>query len=482
MAEMVYCESCGKPNQANARFCEHCGAAQHVGGSAERASGSPPTGAFTRPPASVPAGSTSFDTHTAERLDQLAPGASEFAGQVAEGLRTPAVAFSLITAGLAAAVCFGIGVLLALVLSDQSILGVVSANKGVVTGGFAQMVGFVQAGFGQASLKLSPTLFVVFPVGACAIVAATQTHRVRQLTARVRLLSGLAVGIPFGLLMLIPALGAGSIGGGADFGGDPSVAGAVFLGMLWGAVGGVAGSVWSLRRERGAGILREVAPGQMHEAGATVLVGLRPLAVLLAVMSLAGGVVWTVETVRDHSLRGGRSTVTAAIDAATYLVDHGVHWTELGADVKFRPAGSELTVYTAVPVARFDTIAGDLSGGYRLFSFRKAMPAYTFIPLIIFLIAVPLLVALYTGFALARLRRGRTPYIGAAWGALTGPIWAIAMVIINSFTSDLYGGASGDSVFGMFLLAGTVLGAIGGFVGSQGSPVRPDAAVGPSII
>jgi hypothetical protein len=56
-----------------------------------------------------------------------------------------------------------------------------------------------------------------------------------------------------------------------------------------------------------------------------------------------------------------------------------------------------------------------------------------------------------------------TPALGAAWGAITGPAWAIAMSILISLAGGLFhGDADGGSVFGLFLLLGAVLGAGGG--------------------
>ena len=56
-----------------------------------------------------------------------------------------------------------------------------------------------------------------------------------------------------------------------------------------------------------------------------------------------------------------------------------------------------------------------------------------------------------------------TAPLGAAWGAVTGPAWAIAMSILISLAGGLFhGDADGGSVFGLFLLFGALLGAGGG--------------------
>ena len=91
------------------------------------------------------------------------------------------------------------------------------------------------------------------------------------------------------------------------------------------------------------------------------------------------------------------------------------------------------------------------------------MPAYVFLPALVLLIGLLILAALYAGFAAARAVGAATPPLGAAWGAVTGPAWAIAMSILTSLAGGLFhGDADGGSVFGLFLLLGAVLGAGGG--------------------
>jgi len=56
-----------------------------------------------------------------------------------------------------------------------------------------------------------------------------------------------------------------------------------------------------------------------------------------------------------------------------------------------------------------------------------------------------------------------TPALGAAWGAVTGPAWAIAMSILISLAGGLFhGDADGGSVFGLCLRLGALRGAGGG--------------------
>jgi predicted membrane protein len=76
--------------------------------------------------------------------------------------------------------------------------------------------------------------------------------------------------------------------------------------------------------------------------------------------------------------------------------------------------------------------------------------------------------ALYAGASVARARAPASPGRGAAWGALVGPLWALAMALLSSLANDfLYGNPDLDSVFSTYLIAGAVLGALGGLVASQ---------------
>lgn len=478
MTDAVFCESCGKSVAADATFCEHCGAA--LGGTPDSAAvpsqqpSSPAAGAAPAP-AGGPVSPGFTPQQAAERLEALTPGATELASQLAEQIKTPAVATALAAGALAAAGVFAVGVVLALVLSDQSLLGAVDIGKGVITAGFAQMLNFLQVGYSDRVGKLGPALFLVFPIGACALAAASQAKRTHGLTPATRLASGAGVGLVFGLLMLIPALAAGGLGGGQS-GIDPDVLSAVLLGILWGAVGGLLGTYYVVRGELQPGFLDKLLPVTARDVSQTIFVALRPLALALAVATVAGTLAWTAETLLKSDLREGHSTLVATVDHAAYAVEHGVHWTELGGLAEFRtedegtPVSGEIStpIGAPVPVADPSEIKTDDQGQYRVFGFNKAMPAYTFIPLLIFLIGMVLLLALNAGFAVARLRQPRTQWIGAAWGCLVGPIWATSMVIVNALVAkDFFGRAVGDSVFGSFLLGGLVVGAVGGLLSTQ---------------
>jgi hypothetical protein len=77
--------------------------------------------------------------------------------------------------------------------------------------------------------------------------------------------------------------------------------------------------------------------------------------------------------------------------------------------------------------------------------------------------------ALYAGFAAARAVNAGTLGTGAAWGAITGPAWAIAMAVLVILAGGIFHGDADDaSVFGVFLLGGALLGAAGGALSVSG--------------
>ena len=157
---------------------------------------------------------------------------------------------------------------------------------------------------------------------------------------------------------------------------------------------------------------------------------------------------------------------------ALFSLDHGVHTLELGSLTAFegrglRPAVLNLPLPAAEP--------GDvLSNGatYRLFDYRDGASAVVFLLMLVLLVALPLSGALLAGFTVARERAAASPALGAAWGALVGPVWAIALALVNALLQDtLYGHAQGESVFGIVLVFGALVGALGGYLaaGANGS-------------
>jgi hypothetical protein len=346
---------------------------------------------------------------------------------------------------------------------------VLGQGVGIVTEAFRQAVGtllapVVVAGpFNSGSGRLTPMLFLAIPLVAVALATRWQMHRTADARPLVRLGWAAVVAVPFSLLMLAFAI----LGGHSDTSGiSISVGGAFGLGLLWGVVGGVAGAApaldWSAERT-------DAGRPWMRAALAGAAAALRPLAAVLVVCAALGLVAWLAGVGASvDEVRGGRSAATALIEEAAYVADDGVHVAELGAGARFDSDGPG-ALGLPIPVSRPASVPGD-DGAFRIFSYNAALPAYVFLPALIIVMALVGLGALYAGFAAARAARAVSVATGAAWGALTGPVWAIAMVILNALAGGFFHGAGeGASVFAVFLLGGAVFGAGGGALALSGS-------------
>jgi predicted membrane protein len=99
--------------------------------------------------------------------------------------------------------------------------------------------------------------------------------------------------------------------------------------------------------------------------------------------------------------------------------------------------------------------------------------------MLVLLVGLPLCGALFAGFTVARERAATSPVVAAAWGALVGPVWATGLAIVNALLQDtLYGHAQGESVFGIVLVFGALVGALGGYLAA--GPNRASAGDEPS--
>jgi hypothetical protein len=180
----------------------------------------------------------------------------------------------------------------------------------------------------------------------------------------------------------------------------------------------------------------------------------------------------------DGSARGSRSVPIALIDSALFAVDHGVHSFELGTLAAFeRRSLQPEALALPLPADRPEEIVGTTSEPFRLFAYRDGVGAIVFLLMLVVLIGIPLTAALFAGFSVAREREAGSPALGAAWGALVGPVWAIALAILNGLLQDtLFGHAQGRSVFGLVLVFGALIGALGGFLAArEGAPTPAPA-------
>lgn len=506
MSETVFCGSCGGEIAATANFCKHCGANQEPfrQQEAEAPTAVQPTQAAMPPsepqptpppspaqppsepqqphqpaPAAPPAGARAG-------AERVAPGAQELADELARHLRTPGVALAGIAALVGLGICLAAGLLLAILTPNASFLSL--GGDGLLTETLAQATAFSQANLDQSgidiSVRLVPVLFVFIPILGVAAGAATAAERTAAMPPRERFLWAAAAGIPFGLAMLVVALSLGSIQ--LDLL-DTEIefsAGSVFLlSLLWGALGGLLGMLYAARQESAA-MPSLLGDGQARLAGAA-WTALRPLGLALLVVGAIGTAIWVVQVTRDDEYHDfpPRSTAIAIAEQVAYAGDHAVDMLPLGAGASERFSGN----YPAVPIDqdRYFELPDEIGEGsvptYNLFDFGDTMSAALFIPLLVFLIAVPALLALYAGFAVARRLNETRVDRAAAWGAIVGPLWAVAMVLLTTLArKNIVGDPIGDSVFVAFLLGGAVLGALGGALGAQSPAPQPAPATTPS--
>jgi hypothetical protein len=357
----------------------------------------------------------------------------------------------------------------------MSMVGVAGLDAGLLREAFRQAVGTLLApmvDFGDALLagsrRIHPMILLVIPLTAIALAVRWQLHRTEGAPTLARLGWALAVAIPFGVLMCVFAV----LGGETEPTGiSPPPGNALALGVLWGLIGALIGAATVLPLKA----LVQLPPG-VERVRAAAFAALRPLAGVLAICTALALVGWLVQVGRDAGgVRQERSTVTALIDEAVYAPEHGIHLTALGAGVLFRPDATTSALGLPFPVSDPSAIPGD-DGAFRIFSYDDALPAYIFLPALLLLMALNLFGALYAGFAAARAARAGELPMAAAWGALTGPVWAIAMGFLVLLAGGLFHGDAGDgSVFGIYLVGGALLGAAGGALSASGQ-----AAPGPA--
>ncbi len=518
MAELAYCGSCGQQIDATAKFCKHCGAGQdafqeeappptEVLPSAETPPAPPsppepvtppppepvapppppppppaPPPAPQQPPPPPQAPQPAPGAAARESAEKVAPGAGELVDQLAQQLGTPGVALAGISAMVGVAVCLAAGLVLAIITPNASLLSL--GGSGLLKETLGQAVSFSQAnltvqGF-DATVRTVPVLFVLIPILGVAVGAASAAGRTASMSARDRLLWAAASGIPFAVVMLVISLSIGHLQDDLLDGKVQFSSGSVFLlSLLWGSLGGVAGTLFALRQEGGS-MPTLLPPGPARYAGAA-WAALRPLLLALLAIGALSTAIWVVQMAREGDYRKEpfppRSAAVAVGEQLAYAGDHAINTLPLGAGASQHFA----SIYPVVPIASdqiFDLASSSSEDSpistYDIFDFSDTMSAALFIPMLILFIAIPALLALYGGFAVARRLGERRPSWAAAWGAIVGPIWAVAMVLLAALArKQVVGDPTGDSVFVAFLLGGAVLGAVGGLLAAQGQAGEP---------
>jgi hypothetical protein len=396
-------------------------------------------------------------------------------------LRTPPVVSAGIIGVGALGICFAVALVLA-ALPDRSLIGFLGSDATYLEETFRQMCQLVLAGFENDALfdvfrqtdRVAPLIFALVPISATFLLARNQRPRLHTLPFWPRLAWAAAGGLVFALLMLIPALLTGDVD--AD-------AGQVFgYSLLWGVLGSVSGTfaVSPEGREQ-AGTVHSRLPETGRTLLAATWTALKPLGLVLIVTSIIGTALWLVQVATVEQTRGARSLPIALIDSALYGADHGVHTFQLGTLAAFDNTGGLRPADLNLPLPAQDPeeILRQAGSSYTIFGYREGTGTLVFLLMLVVLVAIPVTGALLAGFLVARERAATEPLKAAAWGALVGPVWAIATGLLGGLVQDtLYGHAQGESVFGLVLVGGALIGALGGFLATQAATAPSAAARG----
>lgn len=503
MSDTRFCAACGAQTPTAARFCPSCGADQSAfevvrdePAAAEPASSpapespappsespAPPSQDPAPPPPATPApesptqhqpGTASAEPSGPQSPKPARPGATaapprgggeagELAGHLVAGLRAP----GLVAAGTAAAVgslvTLVAAILLAIAFPDDSLIGSVRAGSGVVSETFRQVVQVLLAGVydplqAGGFTRLGPAALALVPIFGSALGARLAAPKTAGMRPLARLAWGAGTAIPFAVLMTFAAIAAGS-----DGPVQPSVGAAFALGLLWGLVGGVAGTVPALGATATWGAGR--AAPLLDAAGRAM----RPLLILLVLGAVLGSAGWLYATAAGTSnVRADRSETVAVVENGLYAVEHGTHLVQLGSLTSFEAPGSTGALGLPAPAASPREVStGD---SFRVFAYKDAVPVYLFLPLLLLAIALTALSALYAGFSVARGRGLADPARAAAWGAVVGPLWAVSIALLNSLIDKpVFGQADSGSAFWSMLIVGAGIGALGGLLAARGT-------------
>jgi zinc-ribbon domain len=479
---MAFCDQCGNQLEDRARFCPNCGAPRTATVDPAPPPVEPPAANEPEPVAEREAEPVARPEPVAEPEPEPAPWTrseptpepapaadpprrspppqAELVDQLGRLGQTPAVvAAGVIGAGTFAVVLVAGFVLAA--LPDASLIGFLGSDAGYVQEACRQMAQLVLAGFENDSLfdafrhtsRVAPGLFALVPTFTALYLARARLGRLRGTPLTMRLAVAAGGAFVFAFLMIIPALLTGDV--------SASVGQCFGYGLLWSLIGSLTGTVLAAPPAVPGD---EISP-RARAAGAAVLDALRPLGLLLLVTTVIGTAVWIVEVASDSSTRGSRSLPIALVDTALFSVDHGVHTLELGTLAAFEGRGLQPAVLNLpLPADQPNDV---LANGptYRLIDYRDGASAIVFLLMLVVLVGMPLCGALFAGFTVARERAAASPALAAAWGALVGPVWAIALALVNALLQDtLFGHAQGESVFGIVLVFGALVGALGGYL------------------
>jgi hypothetical protein len=471
MSDTLFCGQCGTQIPASAKFCLSCGAPQEAeppalqpedstparqplfGGPTRQSEPPSPRVAPPAPPVAPPL--------AARRVERVAPGAGELAGELAQRLQTPGVIAAAIVGGVALLTCLVVGLITAVASPDRTLIGVFHSEGGVFTETLRQTVATTLAAMkplGGKGFQLLPLIFGAAPFFGAAIGARVAAPSLAGMSTREAVAWSAGGGVVFAIGMLILALVANGQKSGLGIILEFSIESVLLMSLVLAGSGAVFGALRAARTitpDRRRVEVPTTVAGPLKLV-ATPLVG---LAALLVVAALVGFVHLEVQTVRgqEQATTGIRSDLGGAIENILFVPDIGIDM------AGFAMLGQFDESVLSVDDDKQDELARSLDAGKgRIFDYSGALPIYVFLPELLILLGAVLVAALYSGFATARRAAGPTKLVAVGWGALTGIIWAIALMILRALA---YGQTTiGGSVFASALLFGTVLGAIGGFL------------------
>ncbi len=486
MSDMVYCGECGAQIAATAKFCGECGTEQAASvqpgapttqptppapavatSDASRQTGAPPPASSgAPPPQAIPA---------AERVEQVAPGAAELAAELGARLQTPGARAALIVGGAALIAVVAAGFLLAL-LPESIRIGAVNPDTGYVSEALRLATGTTLGSLAvedsDFSFQLLPLIGGLIPAGAAFVAARFVAPSLSGMRERDAVLWSASGAMLFALGASVLALVSTSnieseLGTAARFNGLSVVFGALVLSGTGAALGALLGGRSAVPDRK-----RETLPPRVA-TGVRMLSGpLRGLAVLIVVMTVIAATSDIVAAIDGQRSMGDNSLVATLVDTVVYSLDSGVNHAPLAAFSEFQ---SEPAL--SLPKGEDVASALDDKGHGRIFALTDGFPPLWFIPLLVVSIAAFLLVALYSGFASARRMAAPTQMIAVGYGAVTGIVWALGLVILRA--ASIAENMIGSSVFASVLLVATAAGALGGVLAFR--PPAVSRVPGPGI-
>ena len=407
------------------------------------------------------------------RAHRAAPGASELAGELAERLGTPGVIAAATVGAIALLVCLGVGLVTAIASPDRTIIGYLHGSDGAVLEvlrlTIATTLAGIRGGDQAPDVQLLPLIFGLAPFLGGMLGARTAAPKLTGMSVRDALAWSAGGAVVFAIGMLILALVANGQRSASGFELDFTIATVLIMSLLLVGAGATFGA-WRAGRRLAPDRLLPEAPASVTGPARTVATPLLGLAALLAVTTVVGFVHTEVQTLRgqDDAVTSARSDAGAAIENLLFIPDLGIDAAGLALFGEF-----DDSVLAVSDGSQSDFADGlDDEGKGRIFSYGGALPIYVFLPELLLLVGAALLAALYSGFATARRAAAPTQLLAAGWGAVTGIVWAVALVLLRAMAFGQ--GTIGESVFAGALLIGTIAGAVGGVLA-----VRP-AASGPS--